>query len=326
MYTEDLKKVCINFMLNDKSYNLQKQKIKYINDVLLKNYSKKPDRSTIYKWLSEHEKSNIFDMNKPKKKRKKRKSKIIKSAQSYLKLSVIRKKIININEIREKLIIKYGIDASRSYLYLLLKNMKITNKKVETRVKKFNKAEYDNKKRELFNKVRAAGIDKLVSLDETGIYKNSVKKRGWSGEGKPCIVNIDSMINIKYSLIVAITTKKTIKYKLHKGSIDKKKFNKFIMDIMNKYGNQYSYLMDNASIHKNLTLKDYIEKNKINVIYNIPYCPEFNPIELLFSPLKNNLSQYKNKNYDDLHGHVSDFFKNFPVSTYKKYYDKALPI
>ncbi len=40
-------------------------------------------------------------------------------------------------------------------------------------------------------------------------------------------------------------------------------------------------LMDNASIHKKLTLT-----NNINIIYTPPYSPEYNPIELCFSQIK----------------------------------------
>ena len=45
--------------------------------------------------------------------------------------------------------------------------------------------------------------------------------------------------------------------------------------------------MDNASIHKNLTLD-----GSTNVIYTPPYSPEYQPIELCFSQVKRN---FRNK-------------------------------
>ena len=45
------------------------------------------------------------------------------------------------------------------------------------------------------------------------------------------------------------------------------------------------YLMDNARIHHNKELKSKVN----NILYNIPYSPETNPIEMLFSELKSKL-------------------------------------
>ena len=44
-------------------------------------------------------------------------------------------------------------------------------------------------------------------------------------------------------------------------------------------------LLDNARIHHSKYLKENVSDN-INFIYNIPYTPEFNPIEQMFSKLK----------------------------------------
>ncbi len=40
--------------------------------------------------------------------------------------------------------------------------------------------------------------------------------------------------------------------------------------------------MDNARIRHNKILKEYMMNNNINSIYNIPYSPEYNPIEKIF--------------------------------------------
>lgn len=44
--------------------------------------------------------------------------------------------------------------------------------------------------------------------------------------------------------------------------------------------------MDNASIHKNILFKQFINNNNFNVIYNISYHSELNPIEYIFSLLR----------------------------------------
>jgi transposase len=43
--------------------------------------------------------------------------------------------------------------------------------------------------------------------------------------------------------------------------------------------------MDNASIHKSELIKDILF-DKTNIVFNTPYSPHLNPIELVFSKWK----------------------------------------
>ena len=45
--------------------------------------------------------------------------------------------------------------------------------------------------------------------------------------------------------------------------------------------------MDNASFHKNRVVSAATTELKITVIWNVPYSPEYNPIEGCFSIVKN---------------------------------------
>ena len=92
---------------------------------------------------------------------------------------------------------------------------------------------------------------------------------------------IDSTDNVsqqRVSLIAAINNKKIIKYELHKQNITGDKYLKFIRELNYKNKNKH-LLMDNAKIHHTEKLKAYVKKKNMNIIYNIPYCPQFNPIE-----------------------------------------------
>jgi len=64
-------------------------------------------------------------------------------------------------------------------------------------------------------------------------------------------------------------------------------------------------------------LKEYINKKNINVIYNIPYCPEFNPIENVNSMIRNNVIYNKNKTIQDIENILHEFknkdHKNFKI-------------
>jgi len=64
---------------------------------------------------------------------------------------------------------------------------------------------------------------------------------------------------------------------------------------------------DNAKIHHTKKLKEYIKKKNINVLYNIPYCPEFNPIENVNSMIRNNVRYNKNAIFDDIKNVLQEF-------------------
>lgn len=54
-------------------------------------------------------------------------------------------------------------------------------------------------------------------------------------------------------------------------------------------GKSYSFVMDNASIHKGSELRDLVAERGHRLVFIPPYSPEFNPIEMSFSAFKASL-------------------------------------
>ena len=95
----------------------------------------------------------------------------------------------------------------------------------------------------------------LVSIDEFSIITNKTSNYGWALKGKECIVKIPfTKPNKRYSLLMATTNKKIIKYILVEGSIKTDNFISF-MDELYKINNNFTFLIDNASIHTNKKVK-----------------------------------------------------------------------
>ena len=118
----------------------------------------------------------------------------------------------------------------------------------------------------------------------------------------------------KNTLITAISNEEPIAYKLLKGSVNTETFNKFIIDdVLPKISKCKTLFMDDAKIHKSNPLADYIRKSDYHLLFNIPYSPQFNPIELLQNAIK---SYIKGNNIDN----VSDIRKAIDLhfQKYKK--------
>lgn len=97
----------------------------------------------------------------------------------------------------------------------------------------------------------------------------------------------------KWSLIAGIGDKGYLFYQLAKGNTNSKIFINFIKELTKDLNHKNIIkpiiVLDNAKYHKSKIVKKYLKKNKINIIYNVPYASSFNAIELLFRDLKNRL-------------------------------------
>lgn len=82
--------------------------------------------------------------------------------------------------------------------------------------------------------------------------------------------------------------------------------------------------MDNARIHTSKIFKEYVKNSKINVIYNVPYNPESNPIENIFSGVK---IKYKHNTLittkDELKNIIDKILKQIPSKQFTDTFKKA---
>lgn len=168
--------------------------------------------------------------------------------------------------------------------------------------------------------------DNIISIDETAIYLNSKCTRGWAQKGCKCIIKErdNKIFQKKYSLLMAISNKQVMLYIIHENSINGQKYLDFIKELIKEYGKKYTLLMDNATIHKTKKFRDYIEHKKIDVLYNIPYNPETNPIEMLFSPIKNNVKLHNTKTIINIEQSIDNYIENINETTLTKMFEKNL--
>ena len=133
--------------------------------------------------------------------------------------------------------------------------------------------------------------ESIISIDEMSIITNRASTTGWTLKNKECIISIPYLKpNERYSLLMATSNKKIIKYYLVKGSIKTDDFINF-MDQLNKENPNNTYLIDNASIHINKKTINFYKNNNLHIVFNAPYQSKFNPIEMVFSLLRKKLNK-----------------------------------
>ena len=138
------------------------------------------------------------------------------------------------------------------------------------------------------NKTKDLELEGIISLDESSFDSHIQHNYGWSKYGTKKVI-IKTNKRVRYTLLCATGYKNIINYKIVKNSADKMIFLKFIKQLIRKLdkNKKYYIIMDNCRIHHSKIFKEYMKKyNNIEIIYNVPYSPESNPIEKVFSELK----------------------------------------
>jgi len=235
-----------------------------------------------------------------------------KKINNFVEKSLNNNGFTNIRSLIEPIKEKCGKMIKKTTLYKIVKKLKFSFKKAK--FTKNVKNNFIDKKRENIQKqVKKEGIEKMLSIDETGFNTNICVNYGWSKKGKILHQSIGPTYK-RISVICACDNTKIVKFTIIEGSAKTDDFVKFL----NSFDSGDKYLfMDNASIHKAA-----IKKVNKNILFNAPYTPDFNPIENVFSIIKRDVRKNNNNNLlDSLKKNVTDAFNNFNNNNLNKIFN-----
>jgi len=188
-----------------------------------------------------------------------------------------------------------NLTCSYSLIYTIMKkHVKLSYKKIK--YQNFLNKDTLNTKINLFKHEFSKLINNnnFVFIDEVG-FNDSIKPiYSWSEKGKK--LYIDHKINTKSrnnkSVCSYITNEGKISY-----CVSNIPYNK---NILLEYMKTFNFpkntiiIMDNVSFHHSKIIKNYVETKNWKLLYIPPYSPDFNPIENIFSKIKNHYRKYKN--------------------------------
>jgi transposase len=134
----------------------------------------------------------------------------------------------------------------------------------------------------------------------------------------------DNKVFVKYTLIMAITTKGVLDWILYENAgSDHCRLIEFIKRLIEGKKNKL-ILMDNASCHRNQNVKDFIINNKNDYVYVLPYHHFQNPIEKFFNQLKYYMKKDEPMSYDLIKKSIKKSIKYIEFKTYKNYLKSSL--
>ena len=285
-------------------------------------------RSTLYEWVNKYNHNNIdinYIISDRTLHRLRSKNTITDECEKYIIDHVQKYSNFNIKKLVKKITKKFDVYIKKSKIYRILKENNMTYKKVQKNSYPHNKHKFKKSAKILKKQIDDVGTD-YTSIDETGIYLGTRPNRGWSKKNTRCIVKTLFNRSNKYSYVLAISKNKIIGSRLIKKSYNTKKFNDYIKEEVLTNIDNNAILMDGASIHKSSELAILLKNNNIKKIINVPYSPQFNPIEKVFNVLKNNIKKNNVDTHKQMVKCINNLEKKLNKTGFKNYFDDSYNI
>ena len=151
--------------------------------------------------------------------------------------------------------------------------------------------------------------------DEMGVSNNITTLYGWAEQGERAYAEQAGFATERVNIVAGYNagTKELIAPLEHSGYMDKQLFTQWICDhLCPALTKGQHVIMDNASIHKDIKIKEAIEKVGCTLVYLPAYSPDLNSIEHCWANFKNYLRKII-KNFKDFRDAITvAMVKTFP--------------
>jgi len=128
----------------------------------------------------------------------------------------------------------------------------------------------------------------VVSVDECHFSERVLPQYGYCKRGHHAIRRRTGCGGwTSYSLMHAIASDGSVHSSLVKGSVSRQMFADYVLTMPFPAG--AVLMLDNCSIHKRI--EDQLQKKGYRAVFLSPYSPQFQPVELAFSVIKNRFRQ-----------------------------------
>jgi len=146
---------------------------------------------------------------------------------------------------------------------------------------------------EYWQKIQLIAPENLVFIDEMGVLLGLTRTHARTPCGSRAYGFQPFYRGAKVTVIGAISWKQVLAVMTLNGSMDGKAFQVFVKKcLLPQLWEGAVVVMDNLPAHKVKEIEPLIQSVGASVIYQSPYSPDFNPIELWWSQLKAFLRQF----------------------------------
>ena len=165
---------------------------------------------------------------------------------------------------------------------------------------------------------------RLVFIDETAVTTNMVRLNGWSPRGERLLGDVPMGHWETLTLVAGFRQSGIVAPMLIKGAMNGETFLDYIEQcLVPTLRRDDVVVLDNVPFHKVAGVEEAIEDRRAELRYLPPYSPEFNPIEMVFHPMKTLLRKAAERTIGGLERCVGTFIRMLKPSECVGYFRHA---
>lgn len=218
---------------------------------------------------------------------------------------------LTLNELKSKILETYNITVSLPTISRYIQSFHYSIKRIQVMALPAVTNEIQEQRKmwcnsflRLYNSQRT-----IMFFDETGFQVSMRRFYGRSQVGKRAQVVAPSLRTRNKNVMAAMLKDRLFYYKILEGSSNRITIAEYLRELFIKLCtediNNVAIIMDNASFHRCIEIRDMINKNGHELIFLPPYSPFFNPIEYLFSQWKSLVRTGNPTNEEQLNNLIS---------------------
>ena len=274
---------------------------------------------SLMRWIDRYDKENSI-------KRHNREPIAYKVSHSNVKFiieEIKKNKTITIDDLLLQLNNKFpDLDLSKMHVHRIIKDnnitLKLTRLRHEPKLRFGKEIDINKRIKEFYNEVKKYKLEDIICIDETSINALQLRHHCYNTIGKRCVIKTSSQeIFKKYTAIFAISVNGVEGWILYdKGGINSERLYEFLEKYITKKYKKKLIILDNASSHRNQTIKELINK-KNTLLHSVPYQHYTNAIEGYFNVLKSRLQKLNGLSHDKIKENITKVVKDIPIEIYK---------
>ena len=258
---------------------------------IVKTAHPKFSTNTLCRWIEQDKNDTLTVVVK-----RNRKSVIAQAIKDFIIDYVKKYNTFNHKELIKLIKKRFNVTIRKSMIYKLLKQLNYCRLRMTYTYNIKSCDNYAQMLNTLKEKINSVNQDKIISIDEMSVNTHIKPNYKWLIKGSKARGFVNTKSYKKHTLTMAITNKKILHIQSIDGSSNAQNYILFIKGLLTKYKNlmrkngtvnEKCYLfMDNARIHHAKIFNEFIKDKNCEIIYNIPYSPQYNPIEGAFGQTK----------------------------------------
>ena len=129
---------------------------------------------------------------------------------------------------------------------------------------------------------------RIIYLDETCFTRSTMPKVEYSLQGQNMPADLANRNEPTLAVLAAISKEKGQEhYRIFDDSVNVSKFKEYLQELRALIPDEkVALFMDNLSAHRSEKARAEMSRLEFRCIFNVPYSPEYNPIEFVFSKIK----------------------------------------